>query len=163
MRLSRGSSVEQVLARFIDGGYNPAPLLLQWLDYCQVAHNGKLDGGEENNLPPIVSAMQNYTQRYHPDGRPKARTEVDLSAEDARFLPPQKVGHYRHLSKLGLFEKRYSPPSQPLDYLLWHATYLPQLLQHIDTLIECWQQGVRWKKLIFLGAACSVGADMSEL
>ena len=154
-------SVEQVLGRFVDlEDYTPTKYLLRWLELCRIEHNGMLDGEEGDFPPAIVHATQKFFQRYHDEECkiPKSRTEVDIRAEDAKYTSQETQERFQALTDLGLFYYGF-PDCPPLGCMLWHAPYLPELLLQFDTLVRNWKAGVRWRRLVFLGAEQSVGTD----
>ena len=155
------STIPQLLERFVNPvDFSPAPPLLDWLKWRGVEHNGVLDGEEEFWPQAIAPATQRQFQRYHPSGIPMARTEVDIRAEDLGHSQKETERRMKHLASLGLLSHNIAFPDRPPDCLLLHASYLPGLLHQYDTLLQQWQRGLRWKKLVFLGAARSVGRDV---
>jgi len=135
MYLANRLTPQQVLARFVDPvTYHPAEPLRHWLQTAGIDHNGELAGDEGTGA--IVPASQLHFQRYHLDGTPKARTEIDLAAEDSAYGKDHKRQLFRALSRLGLFYHQFAMPIKPIDCLLLHASYFPELLMQFNLLVR---------------------------
>ncbi len=154
--LPAGMTAQQVLSCWVDRDYNPTFSLRKWANECGIVLPDKTFDG-------FVDTAQAKFQRYHDSECkiPKARTEINLYTEDEPYDSVETDRCLQALNDLGLFYNQFALPTRPMDYLLWHAAYLPELLLQFATAVRLWGNGIRWKKLFFLGAANSVGEDLS--
>lgn len=161
-QLHGGLSIQNIIKHFVDKDFRPAQPLLEWLEVCGIRHNGSLDADSES--PSIVTASQDFFQRYLAPGIPKARTDIDLQIEDGAFAESdeRRTRYLMSLNNLGLYYHNYATPDAHIDCLLWHTGYLPELIHQYHAMVTAWaEKGVRWSRLVFLGARKSVGTDPS--
>lgn len=117
-----------------EGKLNPS--ILEIMNVLELPHDGALES--------IVNITQEKFIQKKPDGQRKERWEIE------EVLPHLKKEAMPILDKLGML-KEFFPSGEKYDSVLMFGALLPSVRKRLNYLIDLWENGVRFDKIVFLG------------